>query len=157
MLQKRFFSFLIDYFIVIPLSMILTAIMLFKTGLCKDTGLLIFTTVFVYINPIFVFNMPMEVILSMIFCVVFPAITVYCTYCLLTELCFRKTIGQKIIRIMYVNQEGKQLLKKEIVIRNILKYISLILGLVGIISVPISKGNKPVYDILLKIDIVQIG
>lgn len=151
-LAKRFFSFLIDYLIIIPFSMILTLFLLIKTGMCDNIGLSLFTTIFLYINPFLIINMPNEAIPIILFCSAFPAITMYCLYCLLLELCFNKTIGQKIQNIAYVNERKERLSRKQILDRNFLKYISLILGFVGIMSIPFS--NKPLYDILLKVDMI---
>ncbi len=155
MFLKRTLSFIIDFLTVLPFCMILTVFFLIKSGMCEDIGLAIFTTVFLYINPFLITNMPLEAIPTMIFCYAFSAITMYCIYCLVAELCFKTTIGQKTQGIIYLDNQKNHLSNRQIIERNILKYVCLVLVLIAFVSIPFSKKHKPLYDILLKIDITK--
>lgn len=155
MITKRFFAFLIDYLITLPISVIFTTFFFIKIGMCDDMGLSLFITVFFYINPLLIFNIPSEAILKILFSICFTLITTYCGYCLLMEFCLGRTIGQKIQNVVYLNRQKEPLSRKQMVVRNVLKYICLILGFIGILSVPLSTKRKPLYDILLNVDIIE--
>ena len=153
---RRIVAFLIDYLIILIPSIIISVITIIQLNFSSNIGLLLFTIVFLFVKPLKVLsNMPLERAVILIIITFFSVLTVYVVYCLLLELIFGQTLGGKCSRIKYVNRKGNDLNKKEILVRNILKFLMLGCCLIGLFSV-IFKRRKTMYDIISKTEVIII-
>lgn len=153
---KRVLAFLMDYLIILLPSIILIAFIITELKFSSDFGLSIFTSVFMLLMPLNILtNIPFESALTLC-CITFVSVmVVYVIYCTLFEVAFGTTLGGRCTKIRCVNKKGIVLGKKEILVRNILKLLSLSCFLLGLITVSF-KHRKPVYDIICKIEVVIV-
>ncbi|MBQ3527287.1 MAG: RDD family protein [Clostridia bacterium] len=155
--MKRALAFLIDLAITLIPAIILTAIALTLFDVSSDIGLSLFTSFALFTMPLnIIFNMPPENAFTLFAMAYVSFLIIYIIYCLLMELLFKRTVGARGARIICVKENKSRLKAGAVIIRCLIKFISLCCFPFALITV-FFKKRRPLYDIICKTEVISFS